>query len=54
MTTFHRLPAHLRVRQARVSLQFWGWFHSFFSQETSVGRLTPKVRSIPRMLERSW
>jgi hypothetical protein len=53
MTTFHRLPTHLPVRQAGASLQVSDWFRLFFSQETSVGRLTPKVRWMPRMLERS-
>ena len=52
-TTVHRLPAHLRVRQAKGCLQVSGWFRLFFSQETRVGRLTPKVRCTPRILERS-
>jgi hypothetical protein len=53
MTTFHRLPGHLQVRQARGSLQVLDCARLFFSQETRVGRLTPKVRWMPRILERS-
>ena len=44
MTTFHRLPGHLRARQAGVSLQVLDWPRLFFSQEVNVRRLTPKVR----------
>jgi hypothetical protein len=54
MTTFRRLPAHLQVRQAREYPQALDWFRSFFSQEISFGRLTPKERSTPRKLDRSW
>ena len=53
MTTFHQLPEYLQAQQAKVCLQVSDWLRLFFSQEASVGRLTPKVRWIPRMLERS-
>jgi len=53
MTTFHRLPECHQAQQAKVYLQVSDWLRLFFIQEASVGRLTPKVRWIPRMLERS-
>ena len=53
MTTFHLLLERLRVRLAKEYLQALDWLRLFFSQAASVGRLTPKVRWMPRILERS-
>jgi hypothetical protein len=53
MTTSHPLPRRLRARQVRASLQVLDWSRPFFSQETGVGRLTPKVRWIAHILDRS-
>lgn len=54
MTTFRLLPEYLQVGLAKAYLQAADWLRLFFSQEANVGRLTPKVRCTPRMLERSW
>ena len=53
MTTFHLIPVrHLLALEAK-SLLVLDYFRLFFSHFASVGRLTPKTRWTPRILERS-
>jgi len=53
MTTFRRLPEYPAVGLAAGSLQVLDFVYLFLSQLVSVLRLTPKVRWMPRILERS-
>jgi len=53
-TTFHPLREYPLIVQAEASLQCLDFAGLFLSQLVSVFRLTPKVRWMPRMLERSW